>query len=922
MLTVTETGRGFELQFDYMPHIVREIKSIGGARWNPVLKLWILTKDKRREVERLNEKYGAPVIAQRPEEFDEVPALPEPSDEIVEWAKQNLKLMPYHYQLQGIEKGVHWKRFINGDEPGLGKEQNVKALISTPNGWVRMGDIGLGEDIFTQDGSIQHVTGIFPQGVKPSYRITFNDNSSTECGLEHLWSVRDANRRKRKTGFIVKSLKELLQAGIHYKQNVKRESSGRNPALKWEIPMCEPVQFPTKAFFIDAYTLGALIGDGSLTGTGISLSLPESKYGIINAISVFLIEGYHVKKATNDADLRFFITCGSRRNNNEYVKKIIDLGLNVLSEKKFIPREYMMGSVFQRKCLLAGLMDTDGSCIKNRTVYHTMSKQLASDVKELTESLGGVAIIHEYDRTKEGKGIEYQVNIRTSFNPFKFVAYKADAWKPNNRFLITRYIKSVEYVGDVMQQCISVSGESKLYLTDNYIVTHNTMQTIATITKLNAFPALIVCPSTLKENWRREWSEKFTNKRAMVLTDKVKSTWHTYLKVGMVDVMIVNYESLKKYFVESIDVPEGKRMQLKHVKFKEQISLFQSIAFDEIHKCKEITTMQAKLSRGLSKGKEVIIGLTGTPIVNGPKDLASQVGIIEQFPIFGNYKNFIDRYCEGGKGAANLKELNYKMHSNFYFRRNKKDVLKDLPDRTRQVMICDISTRREYDKAKNEFVYYLKEMKGCTDQEIRKKMKAQFIVQLGILKGISAKGKLASVFEWVDEIIESGEKVILFCSLREIGNQVMEKYGKACVAVRGDVTGDARQSAIDRFQKCGQCGILHQDHDGQEHEFVNNDVKVIVCSIKAAGTGLTLTASSRVGFIEFPWHDADCDQCESRSHRNGQKNAVLSNYFLGDNTVDSYCYDIIKNKRSISKQVSGQDDIDEEVIDNMISLFN
>lgn len=556
MLTVTETPRYFEVQFDYMPRIKDEVKAIEGSRWNPVGKLWLVPKGKRHEVERLNEKYGAPKIVQRPEEYDEIPELSDPSTEIQEWAENNLKLMPYHYQLQGIEKGVEWKKFINGDEPGLGK----------------------------------------------------------------------------------------------------------------------------------------------------------------------------------------------------------------------------------------------------------------------------------------------------------------------------------------------------------------TLQSIATITRLNSFPALIVCPSTLKENWRREWSEKFTDKKSLVMTDKIKNTWHTYLSVGLVDVMIVNYESLKKYFVDKIDTvcdKNGNKMPLRlnHVHFNKNISLFKSIVFDEIHKCKDLKTQQAKFSKGIAIGKEVIIGLTGTPIVNGPKDLASQVGIIERFPIFGNYKNFINRYCEGGNGAANLKELHYKMHTNFYFRRNKKEVLNDLPDRTRQVIVCDISTRKEYDKAKNQFISYLKEMKGCTDADVKKKLKAQFIVQLGILKGISARGKLENVFEWVNEIIESGEKVVLFCNLRDIGNAVMQHYGKACVAVRGDIVGDARQSAIDRFQ-------------------TDSSVKVILCSIKAAGTGLTLTASSRVGFIELPWHDADCDQCESRTHRIGQKNAVLAAYFLGHNTVDNYCYEIIQTKRNISKQVSGQSEIDEEVIDKLLNLFN
>ncbi len=96
---------------------------------------------------------------------------------------------------------------------------------------------------------------------------------------------------------------------------------------------------------------------------------------------------------------------------------------------------------------------------------------------------------------------------------------------------------------------------------------------------------------------------------------------------------------------------------------------------------------------------------------------------------------------------------------------------------------------------------------------------------------------------------------------------------------------------------------------------------IALCSIKAAGVGLTLTASSDVGFIEFPWTDADCDQCESRTHRIGQKNSVTAAYFLGNKTMDQYCYNIILNKRKISDQIAGQEVVEEQVIDEMINLF-
>lgn len=471
-------------------------------------------------------------------------------------------------------------------------------------------------------------------------------------------------------------------------------------------------------------------------------------------------------------------------------------------------------------------------------------------------------------------------------------------------------------------QGIQAGNEMKCFINGDEPGLGKTMQSIGTVTSLNAFPCLVICPSSLKENWRREWSEKFTNKKAMVLTDSIKNTWDAFIRTGMVDVFIVNYESLKKYFVKEIKPHEGRKMRLNDIVFKDSVKKFKSVIIDELHKCKDGSTQQSKYCMGIAKEIDVRIGLTGTPIVNKPKDMIAQLHIIGRLMDFGGYKQFVTRYCEGGSGATNLKELNWRLHEMCFFRRNKKDVLKDLPDRTRQVMVCDISTRDEYLKAKNDFVKYLYDVKRCTEEEVRKKLKAMFMVQLGQLKAISARGKLDSVFEWVDEIIESGEKVILFCSLREIGDQVMARYKESCVAIRGDVTGVDRQISVDLFQKCGKCGVLHQDHANQAHDFENNDVKVIICSIKAAGVGLTLTASSRVGFIEFPWTDADCDQCESRSHRNGQTLPVQCTYFLGEKTVDSYCYDIIKEKRSIAKVVAGQEEIQEEIVDNLINIFS
>jgi len=152
------------------------------------------------------------------------------------------------------------------------------------------------------------------------------------------------------------------------------------------------------------------------------------------------------------------------------------------------------------------------------------------------------------------------------------------------------------------------------------------------------------------------------------------------------------------------------------------------------------------------------------------------------------------------------------------------------------------------------------------------------------------------------KITESGEKLILFHNLHEIGDEIRRLFPDA-VSVNGRMDGPEKQRSIDRFQ---------------------NDPKVqlIVCNIKAAGVGITLTASSRVAFIEYPWTYADCAQCEDRAHRIGQKNNVMCTYFLGQNTIDEDMYKMIQDKRHVGNAITGAtDQMEMNFVDNVINLF-
>lgn len=428
-----------------------------------------------------------------------------------------------------------------------------------------------------------------------------------------------------------------------------------------------------------------------------------------------------------------------------------------------------------------------------------------------------------------------------------------------------------------------------------------TGQSIITTLATNAFPVLVVCPSVLKENWRREF-ELWTNHKAIVLEDKIKHTWPQYLKVGMASAVIVNYESLKKYFVKSINIPKGKSLRLEYIEFHDNINLFKGIIFDEFHKVKDGFSQQARFAMGIAKGKEVVQGLTGTPVKNKPKDLISQLVILNKLNEFGNYKNFIQRYCDGGSGASNLSELNYMLNKHCFFRREKKEVLNDLPDKSRNVIICDIDNYSEYNKANNDFVSYLKE-KGFEDAEIRKKLRGEIMVQFQMLKGISARGKMLQVEEHISEVVDAGEKIVVFAHQKVVIDRLLSIFPDA-VTVRGGQEASDRQSAVDRFQN-------------------DPKVQIIICSINAAGTGLTLTASSRMAFVELPWTPADVEQCESRCHRIGQKNSVEITYFLGKNTIDQHIYKIIEAKREISNSILGATDQTNVIIDDITNnIFN
>jgi len=431
-----------------------------------------------------------------------------------------------------------------------------------------------------------------------------------------------------------------------------------------------------------------------------------------------------------------------------------------------------------------------------------------------------------------------------------------------------------------------------------------TLQSIATVygAELNGdvtFPVLVICPSALKINWSREF-EMWTDKKAIVLHDGIKTTWQRWWEMGLADVFIVNYESMKKYFVT--DMPAKK--DLKHssqIIMDPRVSMFKSVIIDESHRLKDPNSITAKICINATKGKEYIILLTGTPVVNRPVDLFSQLAVMFKLAHFGGADGFKQRYCEGGRGAANLAELNYLLNMTCFFQRKKEDVLKDLPALTRQTIVCSITNRTEFDKVKNDFANYLKNS-DLTDAEIKKKVNAEVIVKITMLLQLSAIGKIEAAQEYIDEVVGSGMKIIIGVKHQIIVDMLMKLYPKA-VCVTGRQNAIQKQTAVDGFQ-------------------TNPGINIIIVNYKAGGVGITLTAASELLLLELPWTQADVEQFEARAHRMGQPSSVRSTSLLGENTLDQWMYDIIQEKKVIANAITGtEDDIPVSMISKVIDLF-
>lgn len=425
---------------------------------------------------------------------------------------------------------------------------------------------------------------------------------------------------------------------------------------------------------------------------------------------------------------------------------------------------------------------------------------------------------------------------------------------------------------------------------------------IVAIERAKATPCLVICPSALKINWERE-IKRFTNLRPLILNDNVKSTFPYFLgSMSLYDVVITNFESLRKFFV--VDAP--KPYKLSTMVFQNVVKQLKSVIIDESARVKEPSALSTKICAGICHGKEFVIGLTGTPIVNCPPNLATQLAVIGRINDFeGGYGGFLNRY--GGTSKTdpprNLDELRQKITGTMFFRRSKTLVLKDLPDLTRTTVETELDpvSQKEYDTCQQDLIKYLTEYKSLTDKEAKRKMRMAALIRFMNLRSISAKGKVSSAIDFLNDC---QEPCIVFCEHHDVVDEIHKAFPDTSVCVTGRQNAQQKQYAIDSFQA------------GRKD--------IIICSIKAAGVGLTLTRATHELFVELPWTMADLSQAEARAWRQGQKNAVNSWVLIGCNTIDTYLFKLIMDKGKMANRITGaSDDVikDEVFFDELAEMF-
>lgn len=983
MISVIQNGNVYEIRFRYDPQLIALIKQVPGYWWHNDDKVWTVPKDRLGFflAQIKGTPYESDVNIQSQEQLnvnhslDATYEIPDINISDVDFRVEDGK-HAFEHQLDFM-KFAKWRQehghesgFILADQPGAGKAVTLDTKIYTPEGFKYMRDIQVGDQVFDETGNVVNVLATYDHAELNMYNVTFSDDTVVTCCEDHLWEFTVRGDQK------VWPLSKIISGSNYGPKDTNLETR----ISEYVLPRIKPVNFLHKDVYIHPWILGALIGDGSLGSEG-TIGFTTADTEIVERFKQLLPNELEIIKH-DDSDIHYTIRCKhkvgrkirciednlifysegdatkhygvrigshlkvsddmyySRKLNkhfeiddtficNPMISEIRKLGLNCTSKYKHIPEIYRYNDIESRMQLLQGLMDTDGYAEKNNShVFTTISKQLAEDVVELVESLGGYCTVHEYDSKFNGSVCSraYDIRIRIS-NPTQLYTLTRKLERCSARkFLPRRTFKSIEYVGKMPGKCITVDSESHLYLCEHFIPTHNTLE-VMNLALYNRDRGrskhclIICCVNGAKYNWRDDILKHSNGQEDPYILgsrfkrDKVTVRCNTGGAEKLKDLQ-TGYKYGKEqygplpYFlilnIEALRTKTGKIYTLTQELIewinKGDIDL---IAIDEIHKNASPSSKQGQQLLNIKKKiKKPVewIPMTGTPITKKPTDVFLPLRLVDGHNT-GSYYLWCQDFCVYGGfggheiiGYKNIDMLKNMLQPNM-LRRLKQDILKNLPPKilyteyientSYQSKLYD-SIEAELIDSRDSIVSSLNPMTAFL--RLRQVNGAPELVDPELVidnKYLSKNAKMSRCIEIVDEIVENGEKVIIFSNwvepLRTLYKFISKKYKTCCYT--GTMASDVREKHKQVFM-------------------TNPNYPVMIGTVGAMGTSHTLTAARNIIFYDEPWNPSDREQCEDRCHRPGAEHESIKIYTLiANDTVDERVHKILHTKQGIANYV-------------------
>jgi SWI/SNF-related matrix-associated actin-dependent regulator of chromatin subfamily A-like protein 1 len=382
-----------------------------------------------------------------------------------------------------------------------------------------------------------------------------------------------------------------------------------------------------------------------------------------------------------------------------------------------------------------------------------------------------------------------------------------------------------------------------------------TVEALATLEADDAYPAVVICPASLKLNWERE-TKRWLPHREVSVVEGRGAVPHTG------EITILNYEIVAAH-----------REDLARLRPR-------ALVVDESHYAKNPQAKRTQAVRRLAgtlDDSALRLALTGTPVLNHADELISQLRVIGRLEDFGSGARFSRQF----QGPLTEERLHWHLRRRCFVRRLKSEVLPQLPPKRRVVVPVALDNKREYRLAEEDVIAWLREQPldlGELNARIAATLRAERLAQLTTLQRLAARGKLSAALQWIADFLESGEPLVVFARHVDVQRAVLERFPDAAHLLGADAIGE-RDEAVRAFQR----------PDGPQ---------LLVGATRVAAQGITLTRASNVAFLELEWTPAMHDQAEDRTHRIGQRDAVTAWYLLAADTIDETMARLVEAKRS------------------------